>query len=212
MIGVFVGLTSASVRMHRKRGSRSRFVKDAASWLRRFVESQRGQGEGEAPSRSVPGRVRFAPLFRMSTWNVQVQTRMRCRLPKESCADFPEASLQHLDFSHTLFFRDENIIVLEARSILCIVRYAESCCPPGRLLIFSDNLSLVLALCEVHTKHFTSLSVMRRICASGFKAGFVLSFRWILSKLNYSDKGSRFFDRDCETTRASHFFMLFHST
>ena len=31
-IGVFTGLTSASVRMHRKRASRSRFVKDAASF------------------------------------------------------------------------------------------------------------------------------------------------------------------------------------
>ena len=37
---------------------------------------------------------------------------------------------------------------------------------------------------------------MRRIFASGVRAGFVLSFRWIQSELNYSDKGSRCFDRD----------------
>ena len=35
---------------------------------------------------------------------------------------------------------------------------------------------------------FTLLSVMRRFFASGFRAGFILSFRWILSELKYSDK------------------------
>ena len=42
VIGVFAGLTSASVRMHRKREWHSRFAKDAASWRRKFVESQSG--------------------------------------------------------------------------------------------------------------------------------------------------------------------------
>ena len=46
------------------------------------------------------------------------------------------------------FFRKENIILLEARSILHAVRCAESRCPRGRLLVVSDNLVLVMALCE----------------------------------------------------------------
>ena len=71
-IGVFAGLMSASVRMHQKRASRSRFVKDVASWLRMLVGSQGGQGSSE-----VPGHVRFAPARRKSVW------RMRCRLPRE---------------------------------------------------------------------------------------------------------------------------------
>ena len=37
---------------------------------------------------------------------------------------------------------------------------------------------------------------MRRILASGSTTGFVLSLMWIPSELKYSDKGSRFFDRD----------------
>ena len=40
-------------------------------------------------------------------------------------------------------------------------------------------------------------SVMHRIFAACFRAGFVSLFRWIPSELNYSDKGSRFFGRDC---------------
>ena len=49
---------------------------------------------------------------------------------------------------------------------------------------------------------FTLLSVMRRIFASGFMAGFVLSFRWIPSELNYSDEGSRFFDRGDDPSKS----------
>ena len=75
------------------------------------------------------------------------------------------------------FVREGNI-VLEARTILYAVRYAESCDPPGRLLILSDNLALVPDLCKGRSKKcVTLLSVMRRIFASSFTAGFVLSFR-----------------------------------
>ena len=141
---------------------------------------------------------------RKSVWSVQARTKMRCRLPKENCADFSEVSLQ-LPASSAWrllacggFFCDEHIIVLEARSILYAVRYGESCCPPGRLLILSDNLALVLA----RSDDFPLLSVMRRICVSGFRAGSVLPFRWILSESNYSDEGSRFFDRDHDPSKS----------
>ena len=60
--------------------------------------------------------------------------------------------------------------------------------PPGRLLILSDHLALVLALCKGRSKTFTLLSVLRRIFASGFREGFVSSLRWMPSELNYSDK------------------------
>ena len=59
------------------------------------------------------------------------------------------------------FCREENIIVFEARSVLYAVRYAESRYPLGRLLIFSDSLALVLALCKGRANTFTLLSVMR---------------------------------------------------
>ena len=64
------------------------------------------------------------------------------------------------------FCREANITVLEARPILCGVRYAENRFPPGRLLILSDNLALV-PLCRGRSTIFTLLSVMRRIFASG---------------------------------------------
>ena len=76
LTGVFAGATSASVRMHRKRASHSRFVNDAASWRRKLVESQSGQGSREAPGPSVPSRVRFAPSYRKPVWSVLVRTRM----------------------------------------------------------------------------------------------------------------------------------------
>ena len=101
-----------------------------------------------------------------------------------------------------MFFRRENIIILKARSILCALRYGKSEYPLRRLLIRSDNLSLVLALCKERSKQFTLLSVMRRIFASGLQLGFVLSFWWIPSELNYSDKGGRFFDRDFDPSKS----------
>ena len=43
---------------------------------------------------------------------------------------------------------------------------------------------------------------MRRIFASGFRAGFVLSFRWIPSELNNFDKGSRFLNCDYDSIKS----------
>ena len=77
-------------------------------------------------------------------------------------------------------FAMKNITMFEARSILCAVRYAQSC----RLPTLSDNLALVLALCKGRSTNFTLLSVVRRIFASGVRAGFVLSCKWIPSELN----------------------------
>ena len=92
------------------------------------------------------------------------------------------------------------IIILEARSMS--VRYAESTYSPGGLQILSDNLAVVLALCKRRSKKFTLLSDMRRIFASGFRARFVLSFRWIPSELIHSDKGNRFCDRDDDPSKS----------
>ena len=43
---------------------------------------------------------------------------------------------------------------------------------------------------------------MRLIFASGFRTGFVPSFRWIPSELTFSDEGSCFFDRDCDPSKS----------
>ena len=99
---------------------------------------------------------------------------------------------------------EENIIDPEVQSILYAVRCAESNYPPGRFVILTDNLALVLALCKGRSNNFTLFLVVRRIFATGFRACFVLSFRAIPSQLNYSDKGSRFFDRDNDLNISLH--------
>ena len=100
---------------------------------------------------------------------------------------------------------DRESFFAQARSILYGVRHAENIYLQRRLLILSDNLALVLALCKGRSKSFTLLSVMRRTFASSFRAGFVLPFRWIPSELNDSDNGSRFFDRSYDPSKS-----LFH--
>ena len=81
--------------------------------------------------------------------------RMRRRLPRrESRANFLEVWLQLLDPSawklaaYRGIPREENILVLETRSILYSVRFPERRYPPGRLRILPANLALVLALCK----------------------------------------------------------------
>ena len=134
---------------------------------------------------------------------------------RESRADFLEVSLQLLGSLGVeigglrWFFREENIIILEARSILYAVQYAESKYPPGRLLILSDNLALVLALCKAQKTHsqtlktfYIAFSHASYLCV-WFLGGFLSSFRWMIpSELNYSDKGSRFFDRDYDPSKS----------
>ena len=203
VIGVFVGSTFASVRMHQKWALCSRFVTVVASWLRRLVGSQSGT-RFKRSTRSIRAWSRalrsIAPDVNLECSSsddneVSLAQRERC-----AYCNFLDPSEWRL-VAHGGFFRKENITVLEARSILYAVRYSESCCPPGRLLILSDHLPLVLALCKGRSKQITWLSVMRRIFASGFRAGFVLSFRWTPSVSNYSDKTTRFFDRDCDPSK-----------
>ena len=92
------------------------------------------------------------------------------------------------------FFREENIIALEERSILCAVWYAESIYPPGRLLILSDNFALVLASAKDAQKH----SHCFQSCVGSLR----LVSEKVASELNYSDEGSRFFDRDYDPTKS----------
>ena len=163
-----------------------------------MVLSLTGQGSREVPGPSIRARSRallsLAPDVGSECSSSDENEVSRAR--KESRADFLEVSLRLLYHSkwrlaaYGGFSREENIIVLEARSILYAVRHAESNYPSGRLLIFSSNLALVPALCKGHT-FFTLLSVMRRIFASGFRAGFVLSF-----------KGNRFFNRDYDPSKS----------
>ena len=124
--------------------SRSRFVKDVVSWPGRLVVSRKRQGSREAP-RSIRARLR-------ALRSIAPEAGLECPgsdedvvslAQRESCADFPELSLQLLNPSEWRlaacggFCRHENITVLEACYILYAVRYAESSHSPGRLLILT---------------------------------------------------------------------------
>ena len=60
----------ASARVRRGRASRSRFLKDVVSLLRRWGVSRNGKRSGAAPGPSVPGHVRFARSRRTSLWGL----------------------------------------------------------------------------------------------------------------------------------------------
>ena len=95
-VGVFGGLMSASVRMHWTRASRSRFVKNVASWLRRWVVSQSGQGSREVPDRARSrALLSFAPDVVLECSSSDEDEVSLAR--RESRVDFPEVSLQLLD-------------------------------------------------------------------------------------------------------------------
>ena len=190
------------VLLHGSAGCRELAPKVGGSWS--------GQGSREAPGPFVPDRVRFALSRQMSAWSVHVRTKMRCLLPeeRESRGLFGSVVATSGPLGMEIggircFLSRGKTKFLQARSICHAFWYAESCYPPGRLLILSDNLALVLALCKRRSKHFYMLTVMRRIFASGFRAGFVLHFRWIPSELNYSDEGSRFFDQDYDPEQSN---------
>ena len=176
VIEVCAGLLCASVRMRPKKGSLPLFVKDVVSLPRKLAVSRNGQGSRAVPCPSVPGRVRSAPSRQMLFRRVRVRTRMRCPLPEgESRADL-EVSLQPLDPSgwklaaYGGFFRVGNIFVLETRSILYAVLYAESNYPPGRFLILLKILHWCWHSAKDAQTFLQLLSVMRRIIASGFRA------------------------------------------
>ena len=98
---------------------------------------------------------------------------------RESRADFSECRCNGSPklAAYGGFFREENIIILEARSILYAVQFAESNYPLGCLLILSDNLALVLALCKGRSKSvYIAFSHASNLCV-WFQGRFCLSFQ-----------------------------------
>ena len=143
VIGVFAGLTSASLRMHRKRSSRSRFEKDVelASEVGRVLERTRFKRS----FRSIRGPRAF--------WTVPLRTWM-CRY------NF----FRNGNWWRSVVSSSIKTLVLEARSVLYAVRHAESRYSPGRLLTFSDNLALVLALCKGRSKNHIAFKHTLYLC------------------------------------------------
>ena len=122
--------------------------------------------EGCRERASEVGRVSERKRFVRSSRSVRAQTRALRAVPPEAASAFSspeedevslawrEVSLRLQDrpagdlVTHGVFFREETITILEARSIVYAVRYAKNKYPPDRLLILSDNHALVLAHCN----------------------------------------------------------------
>ena len=135
---------------------------------------------------------------------------MRCRLAKRGIAQtFPKCQVvdpsEWTLAAYGSFFREENMMVLEARSILYPVRYAEGRRPLGRLLVLSDTF---LRWCwrSASAKDAQTFLLWFQSCVQYLRlfSGKVLFYRsggnrYIFFK-NF-DKGSRFFDRDYEPSK-----------
>ena len=117
--------------------------------------------EGCRELASEVGRVSERTRFKRSSRSIRARSRALSPALNESCTDFPEVLLQTSGSlglerltAYAAFFREENIILLDARPILYAVRFAENRYPPGLLLILSDNLALVPAFGKGRSKHF----------------------------------------------------------
>ena len=66
------------------------------------------------------------------------------------------------------------------------------------MLFLLDNLVLVLLLTKGRVRSFLVLAVIRRIYGIAHRANCCLVFRWAPSEVDYSDRGSRFYDADCD--------------
>ena len=73
-------------------------MQDVASWRRRLVESQSGQGSREAPGPSVPGRVSIVPESGLECSGSDEEEMAPAW--EERRVDFPEVSEQLLDPSN----------------------------------------------------------------------------------------------------------------
>ena len=85
----------------------------------------------------------------------------------------------------------ENIMILEARTLLFPVRHACEQSPPSRLLFLVDNVGLVLAAKKGRFKSFVLLVELRWMFACAIHW---LTFRWIPSEVNFAYERSRFVD------------------
>ena len=185
-------MTFVSVRMHQKWASHVRgFVKDVASWFRRLVGSQSGQGSREAPGPSVhrSRALRFT-ASECRFGNVQVQTNMKCRLPiNEELRGLPRSVAATFEFNLNGDW-SPTVVAFAMRTSL-FLKHVQNCMLSGmqRAVIRRDASPSLLTILRWYwslcrgSSTFFYIAFMSCVVsfASGFWAGFVLSFRWIPS-------------------------------
>ena len=140
MIGVCGGLTSAPVRMRQKKGL-AFTVREGCRELASKVDRVSKRTRFKRSSKSIRVKSRalrsIAPDVELDSSSSDENDVSIAK--RENCADLPEVSLQLADSTEWTmaaydgFCREENIRVLEARSILYAARYAESDYALGRL-------------------------------------------------------------------------------
>ena len=91
----------------------------------------------------------------------------------------------------------EPVHLIEARSILGAVKHrARDHHRHGkRIVIFNDNMSVVLACQKGRCASYPLLRLLRRISAHGIACGLRFYVRWVPSERNAADKDSRAFEK-----------------
>ena len=114
-------------------------------------------------------------------------------------ADFPEVISEHLGGSdwhllwNTKIHHKELVHLIEARSVLAAVKHRarDSTRHGKRILIFNDNMGVVLSVQKGRSCSYGLLRLIRRIAAHCLASGIRLCVRWVPSEYNVADAPSR---------------------
>lgn len=112
---------------------------------------------------------------------------------------FPEVNHKHLVESdwhllwNTKIHHKEPVHLIEARSVLAAVKHRarDSTRHGRRILVFNDNMGVVLSIQKGRSCNYGLLRLIRRISAHCLASGLRLSVRWVPSEYNVADTPSR---------------------
>ena len=121
-------------------------------------------------------------------WNMK-----RSQVFSKFCAEMLSVDAWHrVDYGR--FVWDKDILLLETRFALRAVQYVSERHRNVRVPLLLDNLVLVVLLTKERSRH-PSYIRNRIPCQRSFV------FRWAPSEVNYSDRGSRFYDADFDPSK-----------
>ena len=167
--GACWGSVSAFRTMRRRNVLRSRFVRVVVISQQKWV--------GVSERTRCKGSSRF----------VRTMSRLRAQVPRSISVECLCCSwiLQRGSWWHTMVSSGVKTLPwLDQFSLLCGTQKANT---PRRLLILTDNIALVLALCEGARKSHVAFRHASNLCG-WYRCTFRLFFRCMPSELNYSDK------------------------
>lgn len=123
---------------------------------------------------------------------------------------FPEVWQEHLREEHWHLLWNspisfpEPVHLIEARSVLAALKHrARDVQRHGkRILVFNDNMGVVLSIQKGRSCSYGLLRLIRRISAHCLATGIRLAVRWVPSEFNVADSPSRQWEEDRRNCRA----------